>query len=956
MMHPPYERLEAIFANAIDMAAEARLAYLDTACRDEPDLRREVESLLAAHDEVGDLLEPLVPGSSETPCRAEAEAHVSQPFPQVEAPGAGLLGRMIGSYQLLELVGEGGMGLVYMAEQMAPVRRVVALKILKPGMDTRRIVARFEAERQALAMMEHVNIARVLDAGASESGRPYFVMELVRGAPITAYCDRHRLTLEARLELFCDVCRAVQHAHQKGVIHRDLKPANILVTQGDGAPTPKVIDFGIAKAIEQPLVDATQATDFRQFIGTPQYMSPEQASMHGRDVDTRSDIYALGVVLYELLTSRTPLDRDTLQASARHHWRQLIRDVEPPTPSTRLAMLGDAAQGVAGHRQMDVSALGRRVRGDLDRIVMKALEKDRERRYDTALELAQDVERHLRNEPILAAPPTLTEQLRKFARRHRAGVTAGAMAGVAVLLGVVLASSGWLHARRQTHLAQQAQREAQLQAARSQAISDFLQDVLTSAQPRSTDSHVDIEQTLASARSVFGDDHAAVAATMTSLAMRLEDAGHFKDAERLLMASLRLWEQGQGKVNGHYLTTLTLLGKVQSSRGDDQAAERAFREVIQLSQRDALADASLPVVAEAHDRLARIVAAQGHYGEAAARLQQALRIQQATAPGQRLVRLQRLGKLRQALVDAGRDREAEAFWRQECQLAERLYPAGSLRLAELNVAFARFLRAHGQTQEAEQRARDAIAIYEARPTHPLAPLIWAQQFYYELLVSRPGGLPDAERLRRQIEANALQLWGERDLRLADMRFDFAEMAYRRSQPGVAIDQAMEALRSYREQGAAFNPKPLVRLIRWSVIMANQGGYTQEVYDAAVRGASIVLAAEPEEGRAHMLLGIAYFRAGHYEAARLTLAEADRRYSGPSGGAPPTLAFLAMSHHALGDGAQAKQMLARVQTLMQDPRWAGDADEQRVVDEAAIFLATFRPSHDPERAEGCSIGM
>ena len=858
---------------------------------------------------------------------------------------------MIGPYKLLRLMGEGGMGLVYMAEQMAPVRRVVALKILKPGMDTRRIVARFEAERQALAMMEHANIARVLDAGASANGRPYFIMELVRGAPITAYCDQHRLTLEARLKLFCDVCRAVQHAHQKGVIHRDLKPANILVAQGDGTLTPKVIDFGIAKAIGGPLLGATQATGLRQFIGTPQYMSPEQASMHSRDVDTRSDIYALGVVLYELLTSRTPLDRGTLRASERHDWSQLIQDVEPPTPSTRLAMLGETAQGVARHRQIDVNALGRRVRGDLDRIVMKALDKDRARRYDTALELAQDVERHLRHEPIVAAPPRLMDHWRKFARRHRAAVTAGAAASVAVLLGVVLATGGWLHARHQTHVAQQAQREAQRQAARAEAISEFLQEVLTSAQPPSN-SEIDIEQTLASARQVFGDDHAAVAATMTSLAMRLESAGQFKTAEALLMAALRLWEQAQGKANAHYLTTLTLLGNVQSSRGDDQAAERAFREVIRLSRRNALADAGLPAVAEAHDRLAQIVAAQGHYDEAASRLRQALRI----ATGQRFVRLQRLAQLRQALVDADRDDEAEAAWRQERQLAEQLYPVGSLSLAELNVAFARFLSAHGQRGEAARRVRDAIDIYEARPARPLAPLIRAQRFYYELLVSRPGGLRDAERLRRQIDANAQRLWGERDLRLADLRFDVAETAYRRSQPGVAIDQAMAALRIYRQQSGAFDPKPLVRLIRWSVIMATQSGYGQAVYDAAVRGASVVLGAEPEEGRAHMLLGIAYFRAGHYEAARLTLAEADRRYSGPSGGAPPTLAFLAMSHHALGDDAQAKQMLARVQTLMQDPRWAGDADEQRAVDEAAAFLATHRPLNTPHHAEICPAGM
>jgi serine/threonine protein kinase len=289
------------------------------------------------------------------------------------------------------------MGAVYMAEQVVPVRRLVALKILKLGMDTRRIIARFEAERQALAMMEHPNIARVLDAGASDTGRPYFVMELVRGIPITAYCDQHHLPLEDRLKLFCEVCRAVQHAHQKGIIHRDLKPANILVALHDGTPTPKIIDFGIAKATHQRLTDKTLFTTFEQFIGTPQYMSPEQTSISGLDVDTRSDIYSLGVVLYELLTSQTLFDAKTLQSTTHRDLPRLIQEIDPPAPSTRLSALGDEAHRIAQNRRTDSKALIKRVRGDLNWIVMKALEKDRTRRYDTALELAQDVECHLRS-------------------------------------------------------------------------------------------------------------------------------------------------------------------------------------------------------------------------------------------------------------------------------------------------------------------------------------------------------------------------------------------------------------------------------------------------------------------------------------------------------------------------------------------------------------------------------
>ena len=523
------------------------------------------ESLLAAHDQAGDFLE-------------ELKVDVGQAQP--EGPGA-----TIGPYKLLQLLGEGGMGAVYMAEQELPLRRRVALKILKLGMDTRRIIARFEAERQALAMMEHPNIARVLDAGATETGRPYFVMELVRGVPITAYCDQNNLTLEARLALFCDVCRAVQHAHQKGIIHRDLKPANILVTLHEAAPVPKVIDFGVAKAIHQRLTDKTVFTTFKQVIGTPQYMSPEQASISGLDVDTRSDVYSLGVVLYELLTSQTPLDADTLKASTHYDFQQMIREFDPPTPSTRLSTLGDHAQQVAQKRQTEPKVLHKLMRGDLDRIVMKTLEKDRTRRYDTALELAQDVERHLRCEPILASSPTLPDIIRKFYRRHRLGVLAGAAASVALLLGTTLATMGWLHARTQTQLARQAEHHAQTHAERSQAISDYLQDMLTSANPPPVAGATpDIEPVLATARRVFGDDHATVAATMTSLAARLEGDGRLESAESLLRQSLRIWERNPGKANGNYLSTLTLLGKVQARREDDRSAELTFREVIRLSE------------------------------------------------------------------------------------------------------------------------------------------------------------------------------------------------------------------------------------------------------------------------------------------------------------------------------------------------------------------------------------
>ena len=350
-------------------------------------------------------------------------------------------GDKIGHYKLLQQIGEGGCGVVYMAEQQEPIRRKVAFKVIKVGMDTRQVIARFEAERQALALMDHPNIAKVLDAGATETGRPYFVMELVRGQRITGYCDENSLSTEERLGLFMQVCHAIQHAHQKGIIHRDIKPSNILVTVVDGKPVPKVIDFGIAKAVSQQLTDKTVFTAFEHFIGTPAYMSPEQAALSGVDVDTRSDIYSLGVLLYELLTGHTPFDPRTLVGAGVNEMRRVIREQEPPRPSTRLSTL-DAAERttVAKRRQAEPAELRRLVRGDLDWIVMKCLEKDRGRRYESANNVALDIAHHLQHEPVTAAAPSTVYRAQKFVRRHRTGL---AMASALLLLlaaGVVVST------------------------------------------------------------------------------------------------------------------------------------------------------------------------------------------------------------------------------------------------------------------------------------------------------------------------------------------------------------------------------------------------------------------------------------------------------------------------------------------------------------------------------------
>ncbi len=354
-------------------------------------------------------------------------------------------GTMIGRYKLLEKIGEGGFGAVFMAEQVDPVQRKVALKIIKAGMHSREVIARFEAERQAIALMDHPNIARALDAGTTSGGRPYVVMELVRGIPITDYCDRHNLPTRERLRLFIKVCQAVQHAHQKGVIHRDIKPSNVLVTLHDAEPVPKVIDFGVAKALSQKLTEKTLFTAFQNIVGTPAYMSPEQAALGGLDIDTRADVYSLGVLLYELLTGVTPFDSDTFRKAALDEVRRMIRETEPSKPSTRLQKLGDKAAEVAKHRGTVPASLGRLIRGDLDWIVMRCLEKDRKRRYETASGLAADVTRHLNTEAVVARPPSNIYRFQKSIRRHRVAFAAAGAVTASLMFGLGL--STWLFFR-----------------------------------------------------------------------------------------------------------------------------------------------------------------------------------------------------------------------------------------------------------------------------------------------------------------------------------------------------------------------------------------------------------------------------------------------------------------------------------------------------------------------------
>jgi serine/threonine protein kinase/tetratricopeptide (TPR) repeat protein len=569
-------------------------------------------------------------------------------------------------YKLIEEVGRGGMGVVYLAEQIAPVKRKVAVKIIKLGMDTKQVMARFEAERQALAMMDHPSIAKVYDASATETGRPYFVMEYVKGVPITKYCDTHRLNNRDRLELFQEVCHGVQHAHQKGIIHRDIKASNILVAIHDNKPVPKIIDFGVAKATAQRLTERTMFTEMGQLIGTPEYMSPEQAEMSGLDIDTRTDIYSLGVLLYELLVGALPFDSDTLRAAGLGEIQRIIRETDPPKASTRLSNLGDNQTSIAHSRNTDPSALRKQLKGDLDWIILKAMEKDRTRRYETVNGLAADIRRHLDSEPVLARPPSTVYKFQKMVSRHKIGFVftvalAILIVGFAVAMTIASARIG-------------AERDrAEEEAAKATAINAFLQDTLGSANPIegsdrditvlealeiasdkieeafSNQPEVEVEvrhtigvtylrlghydraedmlrSSLRVARTVYSPDFPELAAPLTSLAVLLHDRGKFDDAEALYREALEIRQKHYGREDADVASILSNLGIVLQDKGDYEAAEPIFREILDID-RKLLGETDLNVAIDLNN-LGNLLRNKGDYKASESYLREAISILQ----------------------------------------------------------------------------------------------------------------------------------------------------------------------------------------------------------------------------------------------------------------------------------------------------------------------------------------
>jgi eukaryotic-like serine/threonine-protein kinase len=643
---------ETLFYAALQLPTfEGRAAYLQEACGGNDQLRQRVEALLQAAHPSNDFLEQ--PAAGEPP---SLPAYAEKP------------GDRIGRYKLLQQIGEGGMGSVWVAEQTEPVRREVALKIIKLGMDTKQVIARFEAERQALALMDDPNIAKVLDAGATDTGRPFFVMERIKGIPITKYCDDNKLDTQQRLELFIQVCRAIQHAHQKGIIHRDIKPSNILVVapvpHGDSRPVPKVIDFGIAKAAGgQILTDKSIHTMLAEFIGTPEYMSPEQAELSGLDIDTRSDIYALGVLLYELLTGHMPFEEGKLLRAGLDEMRRMIRENEPPRPSTRLSTLAVADLSiVAKQRRVEPPRLIHLLRRDLDWIVMKCLEKDRSRRYEAATGLADDVERHLKNEPVTAAAPGAMYRARKFVRRHRYGFATAAVIMLLLLAGVVVSTWQMVQSRR-------AERQ-------TRTVATFLQDMLNCVRPEVTKGaditllcHL-LDNSVARIDRQLQDQPEVQASLRLTIGCAYLNFGQYHKAGSVLSAARRGYEAISASRRLGYTDSTLALARVAVEEGRYAEAEALSREVLRINRKSVGGDATTTV--RALNSLAEALRIQGKLSAADLTTRQALETSERMLGKEHPITLASVNDLASVLFLKGDYTGAEALYARGLEASERI--------------------------------------------------------------------------------------------------------------------------------------------------------------------------------------------------------------------------------------------------------------------------------------------
>jgi non-specific serine/threonine protein kinase/serine/threonine-protein kinase len=712
----------------------------------------------------------------------------------------GAVAKTVGPYRLLQKIGEGGMGEVWMAEQSTPIRRQVAVKIIKAGMDTRMVIARFEAERQALAMMDHPAIAKVFDGGATVEGRPYFAMEWVKGNPITGYCDRHRLSTTERLELFIQVCEGVQHAHQKGLIHRDLKPSNILVTLADGRAVPKVIDFGLAKAMTQPLTDRTLFTELGVMIGTPEYMSPEQAELTGLDIDTRTDIYALGVVLYELLTGTLPFDRQSLRQRGVDEIRRVIREMDPPKPSSRLIGLGHDSAEAASRRQTEVRQLMSQLRGDLDWITMKALEKDRTRRYDTAIDLAADVRRHLRDEPVLAGPPSTLYRATKFVRRHRVGVSAAA-AIFLLVVGFAVAMAG--QARRVTRERDRATQEstrANREAEAARQVSDFFLRLFELADPSearggSVTAREILETGSARIEQDLGEQPVLQSRVMTTIGDAYQKLGLFKNADALFRKSLDVRTKA-GVAQDVVAEGLFKLGHLQVKSGNFSEAAANLGKALAIQE--STPGVSPVAVAETIGAIGELAYSQGEYPKAESHFERRLDMLRKQSPNSEREIADSLTELAMAVQQTRSDyARAKALNEEALAIRRRIFAPPHVAISEsLNNLAMVYYRSKDYTA-AEPLFKDSLAMNRLL-FGDVHPEVSANLSNLGLVARDRGDYRQADALLGQAVAMDRTLYGSRHIQVARLLNNWGETVRRSGDPRRAETLLRESWAIHKE--------------------------------------------------------------------------------------------------------------------------------------------------------------
>ena len=713
--------------------ANARQQFLALACGENTDVLNRIQDLLTVNADH--------PSFLENPAAGCATATCANTFAKV--------GDVIGPYKLQEKIGEGGMGSVWVARQTEPIKRTVAIKLIKAGMDSKSVLARFEAERQALAMMDHPNIARVLDGGITDEGRPFFAMEYVKGVPLMEYCDSARLSINDRLDLFIPICQAVQHAHQKGIIHRDLKPSNILVCLYDGKPVPKVIDFGLAKAVHQPLTESSVYTAHGIMVGTPLYMSPEQAEYNNLDIDTRSDIYSLGVILYELLTGSTPLEKNQIREAAANEILRLIKDVDPPRPSTRLS--GSASlPSVAAQRNIEPSQLTRNITGDLDWVVMRALEKERSRRYETANGLAADIRRHLNDEPVSAGPPSTRYRMKKFIKRNRTGVMAVGFVAFALLLAVAGTTGGMLWAmseQSRANLAAQreskAKEEAQENAERAVAQKENAERELA----RANEIKQLIKDMLSSVDPVQAQD-----ADTTLLKAILNKA-----SERLALGEVKD-ELVAAELHG-------LVGVVYSSLGIDAKAEKHNKMALDIYQRKLGPEHQLTL--NFMHNLANVYSAQKRFDEALALYQESLKIKNRVLGHEHIDTIKTTTCLAGTFVSLGQFDEAETLLNEAIETASKSLSPEHRQTLAVKYELCRMYVSKGNYEKAEPLIINTLASREEAlgPMHPeTIKSIWALAFLY----SQQGRLEESAELYNTAAERQRAVYGEQHRTTLDL--------------------------------------------------------------------------------------------------------------------------------------------------------------------------------------------